>query len=347
MSNSTLGAARILAGLIIALLVSTAAAQQPPQLDPLAQQMRIEARIMANGDLTEPERSQMQVNLRACRALGLEPEVIAPLFEVGGPQGYQPATALRLQSEVIRAARGEYPMQPLMAKIQEGRMKGARDDALVRTAGSVVDGMAAADGMLASAAGDGLEPPGGPSDRAAQIRIVSRAMWRGLTPEDGAHLRLRAQERLAHGPVSTADLAAAAETTVRIREQGGRPDEALRLAGAALAAGYGADDLAELARAVTSGSLAGADMGAFLGDLGARVEAGLEAGALHRYIQQSGWMGPADAPGAGGPPVGGQPGDGPGSGDPGSGDPGGTPPGTSGGGSSGAGTGTGTGGDKR
>jgi hypothetical protein len=319
---------------LIVLVVSAsgpAVAQAPESTDPLQQQHRLEAQIRAAGDLTEPQRSRMQEQLQECRRLGLGDDDIAPLFPgngPNGPNGLTPETALQLQAQVIRAARGETPVEPLLAKIREGRMKGAPDDVLLRTATRVTDDLLAASALLAAAAGDGLAPAGDQEDRRVQVRTMTRAMWRGLTPEDGDHLRVRARERLRNGTCTTGDFAAAAETLVRLREQGGGRAETLHLVGAALANGYAANDLAELGRAVTSGRLAGGDVRALLGELSGRMDAGMDPGALNRYMQQSGWMGPADVPGAGGRPDGGHQGDGPGGSD------GGPGTGTGGGGAS-------------
>ncbi|HPF69925.1 MAG TPA: hypothetical protein PLQ13_04565 [Candidatus Krumholzibacteria bacterium] len=291
--------AALLALAVAALLAPTAAAQTP-RIDPLAQQMRIEAAVRAAGDLTEAQRAQMMVNLEACRQLGLDPDAIAPCFPGGPDEPVPPATALRLQSELIRAGRADLPLEPLLAKIREGRMKNVPDAALVAAAGRVNDDMAAADRLLRAAAADGLTPAPDPGAHRHEVRVVTRAMWRGLTPEDGARLQARARERLGSGPCATADLAAAAETAVRIREEGADPEAALELAGLALARGYTADDLAELGRAVVSGRMAGGDVDRLLGALSGGVEAGLEAGALGRALQQAGWMGPAETPGAGG-----------------------------------------------
>ncbi len=303
------------AGIFLVLLAvgSRAAAGSPATVDPPAQHLRLQERLEADGQLTEPQKAQMRTNLQVCRALGLADEDIGVLFP-GSPEGdLAPATALRLQSTVLRAARGELPIDPLLAKIREGRMKHAPDAVLVQAGEQVTDDMIAAGDLLTAAADEGLTPPADPARRRAQIRTLSRAMWRGLTPEDGAQLQQRAKERLGTGPCATADLAAAAEVTVRIREQGGDPAEALQLAGAALARGYTASDLVELGRMVTAGRLGGGDIGALLTDLTDRVDQGLAAGALNRYLLQSGWMGPADAPGAGGR-QGGHTGDGPGDG---------------------------------
>lgn len=311
---------------VLAIGTAAPAGAQAPQVDPLAQHQRLEARLAAAGDLTESQRAQMQVNLEACRALHLEPADLSPLFP-GAPGGdLAPAAALRLQSAVIRAARGDLPLDPLLAKIGEGRRKGAGADALVAAGERVVDLMESAGAVLRAAAADGLEPAADGEQNRAQVRILTRAMWRGLTPEDGARLRESARTRLRDGPCTTADLAAAGELAVRIREQGGDPDEALRLAATALAKGYQADELAELGHLVTAGRLAGADFGALLDDLVGRVDAGLDARALNRELLPSGWMGPSDLPAAGGRQGGDRPGDGPGGG-------------ASGGGTSGSGAG--------
>jgi len=290
------------AGLVLVLAAGggPAVAGAPAAVDPLAQQLRLQERLEAAGQLTEPQRTQMRINLEACRTLGLSAEEVGLLFP-GDPDGdLPPATALRLQSVVLRAARGEMPVDPLLAKIREGRMKHAPDAVLVQASEQVTDDMFAAAGLLGAAADDGLTPPADAEQRHAQVRTLTRAMWRGLTPEDGARLQERAKERLGTGPCATADLAAAAEVTVRIREQGGDPEEALLLAGAALARGYTAPDLVELGRMVTAGRLGGGDIGTLLTDLTDRVDQGFAAGALNRYLLQSGWMGPSDTPGAGG-----------------------------------------------
>jgi len=256
----------------------------------------------------------MQLNLEACRELGVDPEAVGALFP-GDPGGeLAPATALRLQSEVIRLARGDLPLEPLLAKIREGRLKQVPDVALVRAGEQVTGNVVAAGDLLAAAEDLGLAAAADREGRHAEIRTLSRAMWRGLTPEEGARLANRARERLGGNPCTTADLVAAAETAVRIREQGGDREDALRLAGAALAQGYTAPDLVELGRWVTTGRRGGDDMDALLADLANRVDDGLAAGALNRYFQEAGWMGPADGPGAGGRQGGGHQGDGPGSG---------------------------------
>ncbi|MFO7607948.1 MAG: hypothetical protein R6X35_01945 [Candidatus Krumholzibacteriia bacterium] len=338
---TTLMRTLVLAGAVTALLAAAATAR-PLAPDLLARHLRLEARLDEAADLAEPQRARMRLNLQACRTLGLDPDGIAMLFPGRDADVLDPATALRLQSQVIRAARGELPIEPLLAKIREGRRKGAPAEALVQAGEKVVAGLEAAGALLAAGEADGLTPAADPAGRQEQIRSLTRTMWRGLTPEDGARLRARARERLQHGSCGTGDLAAAAEVAVRIREHGGDREDALHLAGAALAQGYNAAELTELGHAVTAGRLGGGDLGALLADLADHVDQGLGAGALHRYLRQGSWLGPGDVPGAGGPGgTGGHQGGGPGGG------PGGPGGGAPTGGDAGTGGATGTSGAAR
>lgn len=334
--------AATLAVVAVLLVASGQAATGSPDADAAhARFLRLQERLEAAAQLSAPQRAQMRVNLDACRSLDVPPAEIDALFP-GHPGGdFEPATALRLQSVVLRAARGALPLDPVLAKVREGHMKHAPDEVLVQAGEQIVDDMGAARALLDAGADAGLTPPQDAAQRQAQIRTLSRAMWRGLSEDDAEQLRQRAQERLGAGPCATGDLAAAGEVTVRIREQGGDSDGALRLVGAALVHGYTASDLVELGRLLAGQRLAGADVAALVADLTDQVDQGLAAGALNRYLQQPAWMGPADAPGPGGGP-GSPAGDAPGPGGPGSAGPGsgsGSDQGGAGGGSGAGGSG--------
>jgi hypothetical protein len=263
------------------------ATEQEPQGDALRE--RIRERIESETGLQEQEREQLRQHLGECKQFGLDDETVAALFDESEPLRKQ----IRTQARVLEMAREGLPHEPVMQKLQEGRRKGASDEARERACARMEEHVRAANRVMEKARENGLEQGDADAER-RRTREMAMTMWRGLKEEEGDQLRERARLRLRDGSCTTEDLAAAAETAMKLGEMGIERTRAMKVAGDAIQSGYTAREMRQLSWMIMTAHAHGGPDGDVLDTVERGIRNHSELGELAREMWQRGWMGPAD-----------------------------------------------------
>jgi hypothetical protein len=251
---------------------------------------RIRERIQNEPGLQAQERERLQKHLGECSALGLDDDTVEALFNEEEPLRAQ----LRQQERVLTMARQGLPIEPVMNKLQEGRRKGANEEALERVCSRMEEHVRTASRIMERAHADGVEPAGDPRTERQLTRSMAMNMWRGLAEGDMDQLRERARARLREHQCTTTDLAAAAETATQLKEMNTERHRAVEIAGQALQRGYSAREMRQISWMVMAAHAHGGPPEEVLG----RIEQGLRnqerMGEMVQNMWQRGWMGPGD-----------------------------------------------------
>lgn len=250
---------------------------------------RIRERIENEDGLQAQEREQLRQHLGECNQLGLGDEVVAALFDETEPLRKQ----IRTQEQVLAMAREGLPVEPVTRKLQEGRRKGVNEQARERACDQMEAHVRAANRFMKQAREDGVTP-GNPEAERERTREMARHMWRGLQEDDMEGLRERARLRLRDGSCTTEDLAAAAETGVKLKEMGVERKRAMNVAGEALQNGYTAREMHELGWMVMTAHMHGGPHDQVLDTLERGIRNQHQLSEMAQQMWQHGWMGPAD-----------------------------------------------------
>jgi hypothetical protein len=262
---------------------------------------RIRERIQAAPDLSEVERAEMQANLDACVDLGVSDASLEAVFP-GAPGGREISTRamLQMQNRVRATAEGGLPVEPMLAKVQEGRTKGVPEPVLEQVCQRMENHLHAASRIMTEAQQDGVKPESNPRRERQMVQEMAQQMWRGTSPEDMDHLRERARERLRNHECAMDDFVAASETATRLREEGVEPRRAMHVSGEALRQGYNAAEMRQLQYMMMYRHREGRSIDELVGDFEYCLGAGMDAGHMYQHMMQHGWMGPGDMHGPGG-----------------------------------------------
>lgn len=260
---------------------------QDPQGDVLRD--RIRDRIEKEDGLQDQERERFRQHLAECKQLDLGDETLAVLFDESEPLRKQ----LRTQERVLAMAREGLPHEPVMQKIQEGRRKGASEDALDRVCARMEEHVRAAHRVMERARGEGVTQGDSDAER-RHTREMAMHMWRGLSEEDGDQLCERARLRLRDGSCTTEDLTAASETAAKLKEMGIERHRAVEVAGEALQYGYTAREMRQLSWMVMTAHMHGGPHSEVLDTLERGIRHQHEFAEMLDEMWQHGWMGPAD-----------------------------------------------------
>jgi len=260
---------------------------QDPQGDLLRQ--RIRDRIEKEDGLQSQERDQLRKHLGDCETLGLDDATIGALFDENVPLRKQ----IKTQERVLAMAREGLAVDPVVQKLQEGRRKGASDEALEKACARMEENVRAAHRYMEKAKAAGVTP----GDREAERRRtaeMAKHMFNGLGDGDMDQLQERARIRLRDGSCTTEDLAAAAETTVKLRAMGIERERAGRVAGEALQYGYTAREMRQFSWMVMTAKAHGGPQNDVLDTLERGIRNQHQLAEMVREMYQHGWMGPAD-----------------------------------------------------
>jgi hypothetical protein len=258
-------------------------------------------RIDADADLTADERAAMHANVDACLRLGIDGAELEALVPGEGKQhAISAQTMLRLQKRIMTAAQEGLPVDPVLAKIQEGRTKSVPDARLEQACVRMENNVRTADQIMKRAMEDGLEPPKDQTQNRHMHTEMAQQMWRGMNEEGYEQLRERARERLHDGQCGVGELVSAGELATRLMEAGVNRERAMRFSGDALQKGYNVQEMRQLQLMVAARHRRGEAMNGFMGDMEHCVGAGMGAGEMYNYMMRHGWMGPGDMYGPGG-----------------------------------------------
>lgn len=267
---------------------------------------RIRDRIENEEGLQDQERERLRQHLGECNQLGLNDEVLAALFSEEEPLQKQ----IRTQERVLAMAREGIPVEPLAQKIQEGRRKGAGEQAMERVCNRMEEHLRTSHRFMLRLREDGIES-GNPEAERRHTREMAMHMWHGLEEGDMEQLRERARLRQRDGSCTTEDLTVAAETATQIKEMGIERQRAVKLTGEALQNGYNTREMRQLGWMIMTAYMHGGPPE----DVVDTVEDGIrhrhQLSQMMQQMWQQGWMGPADQHGGHGP-MDGAPGSGPG-----------------------------------
>lgn len=253
---------------------------------------RIHDRINDAQHLTDQQRQRMHQNLNACLEMNLPAPMLEGLFPEAGGAPMSGEDMIGLQERVMTAARDGMPVEPMLAKIQEGRTKGVPAPVLQRACDRMNECLHAADRIMRQSRENGIAPPDDPAQRRRVHQDMAMQVWRGITEDGYGELREQARLRLRDGTCDMSDLAAAGETATRLQEEGVDPHRAVRVVGDALRRGYRSQDMAQLQHMVVNRQRAGRTLDGFMGDMEYCLGTGMQAGQMYNYMMQHGWMGP-------------------------------------------------------
>jgi hypothetical protein len=262
---------------------------------------RLHDRINASAGLSAEERAAMHANADACVDLDIPEADLDALFP-GEENRHRISaqTMLRLQNRVMTAAREGLPVEPVVAKIQEGRTKGVPDALLEKACVRMENNVRTAHQIMKRAVDEGFVPPGDQTQTRHMNTEMAQQMWRGMNEEGYEQLRERARVRARDGQCGVEDLVSAGELTTRLMEAGVNRERATRFSGDALQKGYRAQEMRQLELVVAARAQRGEPMNGFMGDMEHCVGAGMQAGEMFNYMMRHGWMGPGDMYGPGG-----------------------------------------------
>ncbi len=265
-------------------------------------QQKLRNGIDGDPALTADERQTMHTNLEACLRLGMPAEDLGLLFpSVEEPRRYSAQTQLRFQQRLLAAAEAGVPVEPLLAKIQEGHTKGVSEQALEQACSRMEEQLRAAQRIMTQARRDGVAPAADARQERRLTCEMAQHMWRGMPAEEIDRLREQARLRLHDGSCSLEDLTAAAEAATRLHEEGLSTERASRVVGEALRQGYRVQEMQQLRLMVQARHQRRGPIEGFVDDLERCLGDGMGAGEMYQHMWQNGWMGPGDMQGPGGP----------------------------------------------
>lgn len=251
--------------------------------------------------LTEQERDRMRNNLDTCLRLDLTAGELEAVFPAADGSSYPSAKAmLRFQEQVMHLAGDGTPVEPLVAKIQEGRIKQIPEPALVQACQRVESHLQTAHQVMNRARAEGLDPPGDLSRERQMEMEMAQQMWRGMTREGLENLVGQARMRLREGPCTIDDVVAASDAATRFEEAGIGAGESVRICGDALRQGYRAGELRDLGYMAMATHRHGSSMEEFMNGLQYCLHEEMGMGDMYQYMVHHGWMGPGDMGGMGG-----------------------------------------------
>ena len=257
--------------------------------------------VNAAAGLTDGERKQMHANVDVCVDLDISQAGLEALFPGEQKQARVSAqTMLRLQNRVMTTAQEGLPVDPMVAKIQEGRTKGVPEPTLEQACVRMENNLRTANKIMEKAVDDGFEPPKDQTQNRYMKTEMAQQMWRGTKEQDYDQLRERAQKRVRDGSCEVEDLVSAGELATRLGEAGVKRQRALQLSGDALENGYRAREMRQLQLMVAGNQQGSGKMNQFMGDLEHCIGAGMGEGEMNNYMMRHGWMGPGDMYGPGG-----------------------------------------------
>ncbi len=257
--------------------------------------------VDAAAGLTADDRAQMHKNVDVCVALDVSEAGLEALFPGEQKQKQiSTQTMLRLQKRVMDAAKEGLDVEPVVAKIQEGRTKGVPDPLLEKACVRMENNVRTANQVMKRAMNEGVEPAGDAVRKRTAQKEMAQQMWRGMNEEGYEQIRTRAQKRVRDGECDVEDLAAAGELATRLLEAGVERDRAMNVSGDALQKGYRTQEMRQLQAMVAARHQRGESMDNFTGGMEHCVGAGMGVGEMYNYMMRHGWMGPGDMYGPGG-----------------------------------------------
>jgi hypothetical protein len=284
--------------LLLAAAIWMPAAGQDQTTEPDQLRQRIRDRIRAESGMEEAQMTRMENHLERCLRLGLSDDQVEALFPMPGA-GMAAANMLRMQARVMAAAEEGLAVDLLAGKMREGRMKGAAADAIETAVERMEQHLRIAQREMRRAVEEGVTPNGEEQAERHLQRGLALDMWRGLHEGDLAHLREQARLRARDGSCTTTELAAAAETTTVLIEQGQDPERSREMLGLGLRQGYTAEEMRRLGAMARAAHRRGGPPEEVLAMLGEQMQQGAQLEEMMRQMMRHGWMGPGDMQGHG------------------------------------------------
>lgn len=251
----------------------------------------IEQRIRDAPDLSDTDRACMLDNFAATCALGIPAAVVESVFPGAGHE-LPPGLLLELQQSVIDAAVEGLPVDLVLDKVREGRIKGATEAQLIeatrrmvfniRSAGRIVDSVSFRAEMSAAI----------PAARQHMLDEVAQQLWRGLT--EHGYLSLCETGRRVEERCDAVDLVAAGEVAVRLIEAGADHDRALEFARETIRRGYREQEMRQIQLMVVTCHQHGGGSDEFIANMEHCMNVDMGAAEMLGYMARRGWMGPGD-----------------------------------------------------
>jgi len=275
---------------------STSALQDPDQI-----RHQIREQIDAHQGMDAPQRNHMRNNLDNCLGHGMNGEEIQALFPLEGGHGSGNAELmLAMQDQVLALVDLDLPMDPMMTKIMEGRMKNVPADRLERVLTQTGNNIRYSHQMLMGAIEGGVQTPHSGSGMHDANNELAHCLWDGLSEDGMDQIRERAMNRAHDGTCTTDQFVAACQAATQFAHSGMNQDQAVHLAGEAMHNGYSATDMRTMGFMMMSGSGGDGHHGEMVANMQEWVHEGMNMDEMTHHMMEGGWMGPADMMGAGG-----------------------------------------------
>ena len=228
--------------------------------------------VVAQDGTGTPDPSGMRDQIREC-------------LETGAGSRIMEQTRQRIQDRLEDDLEAGRPVDLVLAKLREGLRKHASDAALEQAVRTMSEHVGFAVDRSRDLVADGA------SDSDVAVRMIAQNMWSGLSADDVDHLCTQARSRLRDGDCSLADVAGAAETTLKLRSRGVEAGQAVRLAGEALGRGYDADGIHLIGAMAEASSGERSRLHDFLRDLEDCLGEGMASGDMVQHMIRAGWLG--------------------------------------------------------
>jgi hypothetical protein len=248
--------------------------------------------ILQAPGLSDSERTLMLANLDAMLSMGVQPASVEAVFPGGGRE-VPTRELLRLQRIVMDTVRDGLPVDLILAKTREGRIKGVADPQLVQASERMAGNVRSARRILETAVRPGVDT----FSRAEQDHMmdeVSLQLWRGLTEEGYVSLCRAADGRPAGEACDAGDLVAAGEVAVRLLETGVDSDRALKFAREAIRRGYRVREMRQIQLMVVASHKHGQGPDEFMQSMEYCVNVDMRPVEMYDYLMRQGWMGPGE-----------------------------------------------------
>jgi hypothetical protein len=253
---------------------------------------RLHSEIDAAGHLSMQEKQTMHANLDACNQMNMPVPMLQAVFPGSSHRQMSGEAMIGLQNRVMAAGRDGLPVEPMLAKIQEGRTKGVPASGLDHACDRMDGYLRAADRIMTQSRQHGLQPSEDPAHQRRLHQEMAMQMWRGMSEDAYGHLGQQAHLRLRDGSCGIADLVWAGEVATRLQEEGVAAGRAVRVTGEAVRRGYRVNEMMQLQYMVMNRQRTGGTIDAFMGDMEYCLGSGMQVGQMYEYMMQHGWMGP-------------------------------------------------------
>ncbi len=287
--------------LLIALSSGLALAQGDGQDADLGWTSEIRENIRQHSGLDEAQREQMMANLDRCLDQGLSADQVQTLFPAADFADQDRAQyMLAHQNRILGVGEAGLPMEPMMEKMREGRMKRVRPQMMDRVLAQTDHNIRIADRVMRETIAGGVRPAGRNGEMSDAVVDLSRCLWDGLQEQDMEHLGENARLRARDGGCGLDEFVAANQAATRFAQSGVDREHAVNMAAEAMHNGYSAQDMRTMGDMMMTSAHMDGDHQTMMDSMDDWIHEGVSMDEMTEHMMDGGWMGPADMMGPGG-----------------------------------------------